>query len=207
VIAAANIGSCNVSSLTAGTATFSSTVTFANSSGPSVIITSTEVEVTGGAYTIAVNSSSGISISSSSASLDITSSSLTLTAGSFGVVVSSSQVQFTSSGATATFSSTALNISPLSGGQSAVLDGAGALTLTGLTTSSKINGGIAEFEGSVTVGTPGGTNCQMTGTTSSSATAGSQSLPSAPAGFLDFYLDVNSGGTGGTHVKIPYYNA
>jgi hypothetical protein len=78
--------------------------------------------------------------------------------------------------------------------------------LTGLTTASKIDGGIATFSGAITVGTLGGNNYQMAGTTSTSATAGSESLPSAPAGFLIMFVDVNSGGTGGTTVKIPYYN-
>jgi hypothetical protein len=203
----AQIGSCSVSKLLAGTATFTGTAIFENASGPQVAIESTGLTLTGGAYSISITTSSGISISESGGpSLALTSSGLTLSNGSYEAVVSASNIQLTNGSGTLELSSSGITLyGDSSYGIS--IDTSGNVTFQGLTTASKIEGGIANFSGAVTVGTLGGTNLQLLAGTTTSASAGSESLPSAPAGFLTFYVDVNSGGTGGTEIKVPYYNA
>ncbi len=197
-VAYANIASCSVSSLLAGTATFTSTVVFENSSGPSVEITSTEVLVTGGTYTIGVNSSSGISISSSSASLDITTD-ISLTNGNYSAVLSSSSLVLAYSGgpnlslfASSIYLTATINdyVEVLSGTINVVSSGqitsiAGNVLTTGDLVAAQLtlNAGTVAFPGTVAVG---------------SAVAGSASLPSAPVGFLQVSI-------GGTVRNIPYY--
>ena len=128
VVADANIGSCNVSKLLAGTATFSGTVTFQNSSGPGVVITSTEVQLAGGTYQITLDSSTGISIAKASGpSMALTASAITLTDGSYQVAISSSQIQLTNGTYSLTLSSSQI---VLTNGTSSVTIGASFVTIT-----------------------------------------------------------------------------
>jgi hypothetical protein len=197
VVAYGNIASCSVSSLLAGTATFTSTVIFENSSGPSVEITNSEVLVTGGAYTIGVNSSSGITVGSSSASLAITTD-ISMTAGSYSAVLSASSLVMSYSGgpnlslfASSIYLTATVNdyievvsgtISIVSGGQSTTING--NTIGTGTVVAAEVSASFYEF----------------VGTHATSATAGSASaLPSAPAGYVEVVV-------GGGTVKLPYYN-
>lgn len=211
VIADSNIGSLNVSKLLAGTASFTSTVTFQSSSGPSVAITSSGVSLTGGTYSVSISSSSGISISQSGGpSVSLTGSGLTLTAGSNTAAVTSSNIQLSVSGGPA------ISISSSGGIQLSTSGGLGA-TLTaslfslayGVHTVSIDNTGVIETQdtsgnssvigpGSMTL-TSGATSIQYQSAVASTASAGSASLPAAPAGFLQTRIN-------GTLFKLPYYN-
>lgn len=165
VVGASNIGSCNVSSLLAGTATFTSTVVFESSSGPSVIITSSEVEVTGGSYTIAVNSSSGISISSSYGSLSATSSGISITAGSNSLTVTSSNITLTNVGNSTTTNLTNATVGGYysglevtAAGYSSYVSSFGFLTYYGTTEIIQLAGGggvgsllLLEYGGSASI--------------------------------------------------------
>jgi hypothetical protein len=215
VVAYGNIASCAVSSLIAGTATFSSTVVFENSSGPAVTITSTEVEVTGGTYTIGVNSSSGISISSSSASLDITTS-ISITNGSYSAVFGASSIVLEySGGPNLSLFSSSIYLTATTNDYVEVT--AGTITL--------VSGGISTTITSSSISVAGGTggvgcgyvNCtgDITAATYvqaatyywnasifTTATAGTATLPSAPAGFMEVLVGTP---LGSTTYKIPLY--
>lgn len=153
VIAYSNIGSCSVSSLIAGTATFTSTVLFENTSGPYVEITSTEVVIGGGSYTISANSSTGISIASSSSSLAITSSALSITTGSYALTAASSYIEMTTGSASVTLTSSSFTFS--TGGTANFEFSTGgsypdALIVTGSTGTSTVIEGSTVACGSLT---------------------------------------------------------
>lgn len=198
VVAFGNIASCSISSLIAGTATFSSTVVFQNSSGPAVTITSTQVAVTGGTYTIGVNSSSGISLSSSTASLDITSSAVTITQGSYSAVFSASQIVLSYSGGP-NLSIFAGSIYLTASASDYIEVATGTVTITSSGASTFISGNVIST-GTVSTVFANIQALNITGVHQASATAGSASaLPSAPA----LYVEVS---VSGTLYKIPCYN-
>jgi hypothetical protein len=204
VVGDLQIGSCNVSKLTAGSASFSGTVTFANSSGPSVVISSTQVEITGGTYTIAANSSSGISISSSGASLALTSSALTITSGSYAASFTSSEILLSYGGgypqvaifSNSVYISQSLNdyVEISSGTITIVANGVSStVTNSGLTTPT-VTCAALQCSG-LNLENYAGTTVQ----TRTSAVAGSYTPPSAVA----LYLEVE---VLGTVYLMPLYN-
>lgn len=212
-IADANIGTCGVSKLTAGTATFTGTATFSNSSGPSVAIASGSVTLTAGANTTTLTASGGILLQNGTYSAQITSGLVALSNGSFTVQLNASGIALNSTGYSLAL--TAAQIQMVSGASSLTLT-ASLVTLQAASGASITlsSGGVATFTGSgttttvtgnfITTGTVFCTALQVStfvwdGSTFSSATAGSDTLPSNPAGFIVITV-------GASTCKMPYYN-
>ena len=215
-IADANIGACSVSKLTAGSATFTGTATFANGSGPSVAIASGSVTLTAGANTTTLTAGGGISVANGAYSVSVTSSSVSLfNGGSFNVQITTGGIALNSAGYTLAISSSSIQM--VNGGSNLTLT-ASLITLAAASGCSITlsNTGVATFTSS------GSGSCTITGntiaittvsavqvaasiysyggSTASSASGGSASaLPANPDGYMSGWSVF------GTPVKIPYY--
>ncbi len=227
IIGTAQCGQISVSVLTAGTATFSGTATFeAVSSGPSVVIASTAIELTGasgysvevtstavtlsgGASSVTINNSE-IEIQNGSNTLTVSSSEIELVNGSYSVTVEASQILLEysggpslalnsgdivitiPSGATMTASGTTLELAY--GSTSTTIDGFGKITV-----ASPSSAEVELTDGEITLVSASAANTLvLAAATATTASAGSETLPSAPQGFLEATLNGNT-------IKIPYY--
>jgi hypothetical protein len=143
-IAYGNIGSCSISSLVAGTCTFSGTATFQyGSGGPSVVINSSQVYLGNSSQFVTVNSSS-ISISNSTSSLALSSTGLSITAGTNTLTATSSYIELSNStsGQKVHLTSSALVIQNGSSYGISINGSTGVATFTNAGTTTTISSGV-----------------------------------------------------------------
>ena len=203
VIAAASIISLGVNQLTAATAQFSGTATFQyGSSGPYVEIASGGIIVSGGSGPyVEVTSSEILVYGSSTNSVAVTSSQIQIISGSNYMTLSSSELVLSYGGAGTSYYPN-VAVFPSSVYVSATANDyieivSGTITITSSGSSSTIVGN------QVSTGTLVALEVEteildFTGAPYATASAGSETLPSNPLGFIEIMVQ-------GTYRKIAYY--
>lgn len=183
-IADANIGTCSVSKLTAGSATFSGTATFANGSGPSVAIASGSVTLTAGANTTTLTAGGGIQLANSTYTLNLSSTQIALANGSYNVQLGSGGIALNSAGYALTLSSTQILMS----------NSTASLTLAA--SSASLVSGVQSFmvsaAGLTFLDTAVGSGLQLVATTGAAGVT--LALQGGTSGFGSVNLSIGSGG-------------